>query len=240
LLARLIAEHFALAGIPHAIFDTDPVDRRIAAFFPGKTTVVDLERVPDQMKLFDSLASPMRVTQVIDLSHRSFGKFFAQMRDIDYVAEARAGGIEPVIFYIPDIDAGSYEQAATLREQLREASFVLVRNEALGEPSRDTTRTASFAAFASHVPRMTLPRLDPFFFSAIADTRLSLSTFMRRSLAHEPPSQMAPEQMSIAYLSREARSAITAWLRTAFNEIRRALQEAEQQRQSVSHERPTI
>jgi hypothetical protein len=238
LLARVIVEHLLLSGIPHVVFDTDAVERRLASFFPERSVVIDLDRVPDQMKLFDTLGSPVAVTQLIDLTHRSFKKFFSLMRDIDFVAEARASGFEPVIFFIPDGETDSYEQGIILRDQFRESGFVLVRNEALGEPSREALRNPSFAAFVGHTPRMTLQRLDPFFLTAIADPKLSLSEFMRRSLMRESPSRMATEQMSIAYMSREARSGITVWLQSAFTEIRRVLQEAELRRDLLSHDRP--
>ena len=238
LLARVIVEHLLLSGIPHVVFDTDAVERRLASFFPDRSVVIDLDRVPDQMRLFDTLGSPVAITQVIDLTHRSFKKFFSLMREIDFIAEARASGFEPVIFYIPDGETESYEQGIALRDQFRDSGFVLVRNEALGEPSRESLRNPSFAAFVAHAPRMTFQRLDQFFLTAIADPKLSLSEFMRRTLMREPSSRMATDQLSIAYMSREARSGITTWLQSAFNEIRRVLQEAEVRKDLLSHDRP--
>jgi hypothetical protein len=238
LLARLVVEHFLLSGIPHVVFDTDTADRKLAGFFPDKTVVVDFDRVTDQMKLFDSLGSPVATTQVIDLAHRSFRKFFKLMREIDYVSEARASGFEPVIFFIPNTEADSYVQGMELREQLRGAGFVLVRNEAVGEPSREALRDLSFAAFVSNMPRLTLARLDPFFASAIADSKFSLSEFMRRSLMRETPGPLAAEQLSLAYMSREARSGITAWVQSAFGEIRRVLKEVEIRKDLLSQDRP--
>lgn len=238
LFARLMVEYLAYSGVPHVVFDTDAVERQLATFFPGKTTVIDLERVPDQMKMFDSLAAPAPTTQVIDLTHRSFQKFFSLMRDIDYVSEAKASGIEPVIFYIPDGEAASYEQGMAVRDQFRASAFVLVRNEALGEPSREALRNPSFMALTSHTPRMTLPQLDSFFLTAIGDTRLSLSDFLRRTLARGSPARLAPDQMSIAYLSREARAGITIWLQAGFTEIGRALREADRRQALLSHDGP--
>jgi hypothetical protein len=86
---------------------------------------------------------------------------------------------------------------------------------------------------------MVLPRLDPFFLTAIADPKLSLSDFMRRSVARGSPFGLAPDQMSIAYLSREARAGITVWLQTAFAEIRRVLQETDIRTDILAQERPT-
>jgi hypothetical protein len=238
LLARLIVENFLLSGVPHVVFDTDAVDRKLANFFPEKTVVVDLDRVPDQMKVLDTLGSPVAVTQVIDLAHRSFRKFFKLMRETDYVSEARASGFEPVILFIPDTGADSYEQGMEIREQFRGSGFALVRNEAVGEPSREALRNLNFAAFVSNMPRLTLARLDPFFFSAISDPKFSLSEFMRRSLMRESPKPLVAEQLSLAYLSREAREGITTWAQTAFTEIRRVLREVEIRTDLLSHDRP--
>jgi hypothetical protein len=236
LLARLIADHLSLSGEPRAIFDTDVADHGLTAFFPDATSI-DLDRVPDQMKLFDTLATPVKTTQVIDLAHRSFAKFFNLMREIDFVAEAKANGINPVIFYVPGGDADSYEQGHAIRERFREGGFVLVKNAMLGEPGRDTQRHPSYVDLASHNPRITLPTLDPFFVTAIEDPRLSLSEFSRRSMMKEAPSSLSPERMSIAYLSLEARNAISVWLQMSFNEIRRALKETDLRAEILAHDR---
>lgn len=237
LLARLLAEHIALAGEPRLLFDTDAAEPRFSAFFPGETTVVDLERVPDQMKLFDALPTQADRSQVVDLTQRSFAKFFNLMRDTGYAEEAKARGIEPVIFYIPDNSAEAYEQGLALRERFKECGFVLVRNEILAEPGRDALNSSGMIGLSGHKPRMRLPQLDPFFASAIDDVRLSLSDFMRRSAQREGPPPLPPGQMPLAYLSLEARNGIISWLHIAFSEIRRALQYTDIQAEILSHER---
>lgn len=237
LLARLLADHLSLIGEARRLFDTDAADMRLTAFFPGGTTVVDIERVPDQMKLFDSLAMEPASSQVVDLTHRSFGKFFGLMRDIGYVAEAKAAGLETVIFYIPDSEPDSYEQGLVLRDGFRECGFVLVKNAAIGDPSRETLRNRSFQVLAGHSPNILLRQLDPFLVSAVEDVRLSLSDFMRRSMQRQAPAPLSPDQMSLAYLSLEARNGITAWLQTTFNEIRRALRDTDLQANILAHDR---
>ena len=237
LLARLIADHFSLLGIPRRIFDTDAADKKLRSYFPDEATVVDLERVPDQMKLFDTLATPDQTSQIVDLTHRSFTKFFGLMREIDYVPEAQANGIETVIFYIPDSEAESYEQGLSLREHFRGAAFVLVKNAALGEPSREATRSEAFAVLASHNSTLIMPKLDPFFVSAVEDPRLSLSEFTRRLAAKDSAPPLSPGQMSMAYMSREARNEIAGWLQVAFQEIRRAFRDADLHARILAHDR---
>lgn len=237
LLARLLADHLTLAGEPRILFDTDAAEPRLSAFFPGQTTVIDLDRVPDQMKLFDALQGQPDRSQVVDLTQRSFVKFFNLMRDTGYADEAKERGIEPVIFFIPDNTAEAYEQAFTLRERFRDCGFVLVRNEFLGEPGKDALNSSGMIGLSGHKPTVRIPQLDPFFASAVDDVRLSLSDFMRRSTQREGPPPLPPGQMPLAYLSLEARTGIAAWLHVAFNEIRRALQYTDVQADILSHDR---
>ncbi len=238
LLARLIGDHFLLNDRRIDIFDTDAIEKSLTACFTGKSVVIDLDRTVDQMKLFDTLAAPMPESQVIDLTHRSFQKFFKLMRDSDYVAEARARGIEPVIFYIPDRDEETYEQGRMIRNFFRDAAFVLTENTFLGEIQKEARRSESYLAFRTHQPKMTVPQLDPFFTGVVMDPNFSLSEFMRRTLVTEPSASLTPPpgQQSLAYLSRETRAGVTAWLKPAFAEISRVLQEIEDRPQETERD----
>lgn len=229
LLARLIADYFLLAGRRIEIFDTDAVEKSLTAAFPEKSAVIDLERTVDQMKLFDTLAAPMPESQVIDLTHRSFQKFFKLMRDSDYVSEAKARGIEPVIFYIPDRDVETYEQGRAIRDFFHDAAFVLTENAFLGEIQKEARRSQSYLAFRNHRPTLAMPQLDPFFAGVVMDPQFSLSEFMRRSKATDPNASLLPPpgQQSLAYLSRETRSAVTAWLKQVFGKLEDVLNEIE-------------
>jgi hypothetical protein len=237
LLTRLLADHLSLAGEPRILFDTDAAEPRLSKIFPGETTVIDLDRVTDQMTLFDALSTRPGLSQVIDLTHRSFNKFFNLIRDMSYAAEAKAAGVEPVIFFIPDSTAESYDQGFNLRERFKNCGFVLVKNESVGEPSREALNSSGMIGLAGHKPQLRLPVLDPFFASAIEDVRLSLSDFMRRSTQREGPPPLSPGQMPLAYLSLEARNGISAWLHTAFFEIRRCLQYTDIQAEILHYDR---
>lgn len=237
LLARLLAGHVALAEGKRILFDTDDTERRLAAYFPGETTVINLDRVPDQMKLFDTVSSRPEASQVIDLTHRSFAKFFQLMQDTGYVTEAKAAGLEPVIFFIPDGSAESFDQAFTLRERFKDCGFVLVHNAAVAEPGREAMNSRGMIGLSGHKPVIRLPLLDPFFASAIDDEQLSLSDFVRQTAQRDVPGSLQPGRLSLAFLSLEARHGISAWLQGAFAEIRRALQYTDIQAEIIAHER---
>jgi hypothetical protein len=235
LLARLIADYFLLNGVKPEIFDTDAVERKLAGYFPELTTVIDFDRVTDQMKLFDTLQAAPTAMQVIDVTHRSFQKFFRLMREIDYAAEARSRGIEPVIFYIPERDSESYEQGRLLRERSKDCSFVLVENAHLGEIGKDTRRSTAYAAFKSHSLRMILPQLDPFFTGVIEDPKFSLSDFIRPAPAGQP-ARMPSAHLSLAHLSREAGDGIRRWLKDVFNNLKWVMDELKLRGESMEIE----
>jgi hypothetical protein len=231
LLARLIAERLAFAGERCIAFDTAGGERRLSSYFL-ETTEIDLERVADQMKLFDAFVAAPGASQVIDVGHRQFARFFALCHSFDYFSEAAAAGIEPVLFFAPDNSIEAFDAGLQLHKDAPELPAVLVRNAVLGEPDRALAGSTSYTALRADMPLMRLARLDPLFVTAMDDPRLSLSEFMRRSTLRQSAPPLTPGQMSLAYLSLETRNAIATWLRSAFDEIRRALAEVDR------HKRP--
>lgn len=216
LLARLIADYLILHGDSPEIFDTDSTEKRLSSFFPSNTVAIDVDKVINQMQLFDTLASPAASPRIVDISHQAFSKFFKLMKETGFVAEARERDSEPVIFYLLQRDADSYAQGLALREQFKDCSFVLVENELNGLPDRATQNGDDYKTLMQHDLKMVLPALDPMFASVIEDPYLSLSGFMQ-----DPPAGMPPGKVSLAYMSLEARNAIRGWLKLANAEIHR-------------------
>ena len=216
LLARVFADYFILSHEDPLIFDTDRIEGRLARYFPERATEIDLDRVQGQMSLFDTLAVPVPHKRVVDVSHRSFAKFFALMHDIDYLAEARQQGIEPAIFYIAGRDRESYERGLELRDRF-DCPLVVVENAFLGEPSEEARCSSGYAALRAHPLRMRMPTLDPLVADMIADFMLSLGAFMRDE----------KRDLSLADLSREGRPIIRAWIMQMFKEIHRAIHASE-------------
>ncbi|HLL28811.1 MAG TPA: hypothetical protein VKT73_14320 [Xanthobacteraceae bacterium] len=232
LLARLFADHALFTGQHPEIFDTDAADRKLAACFPGRAVVTDLDRVTDQMKLFDTLTAPAAVPRVVDVMYRVFHKFFRLAQEIGYVEEAHRHEIEPVIVYIPDREAASYEQGRLLRDHFKQCHFIVVENALLGKPDKHVQQSEHYKALMAHELNLYMPLLDPMFASVVDDPKLSLSEFMSNS-----PVQRPPGELSLAYLSLEARASIQVWLNEMFNEIRR-LSDVIKLRADLSFKRP--
>ena len=208
LLARLLAENFILGGQQPAIFDTDATAAPLVARFPDDALAIDVDRVTDQMALFDGLSAPAENSRIVDLTHGSFKKFFDLMLESDYLREARANGVEPVVFYIAGADQDDFEQANDLRLRIGNCAFVFVENAMQGEIKQSVRNSEAFRTLADLPTRMLIPALDPYFMELIEEPDISLSEFIR-----EPTMKMAPEM----------RGAIRSWLINVLAEIYRVL-----------------
>jgi hypothetical protein len=213
LLARVLAEHFILSGGAPHIFDTDALERRLAACFPD-ALVVDLAQVPDQMLLFDSLVWPSPAPRVVDVAHQTARPFLKLLRETDFVAEARANGIVPVLFYIADRDRRSREEAVALRDAFDDCAFVVVENEFLPRPGAALRAGDAWQTLAAHPLRVTMPRLVDDLVELIEDPRCSLSALIRAPLSRNDQG---------GDLSFDAASAFRAWLMPLFRDIHHAL-----------------
>jgi len=215
LLARLLAEHFILKGSSPLIFDTDAVERRLAACFPNQAVVLDLARVRDQMALFDTLAQPSAADRVIDVAHQAWERFFALMRDTDFVAEARAHGVQPAIFYIADRDRASREAGVLVRDRFPDCAFIAVENLFLPRPNAAVRAGAAAQTLAAHPVSVAVPRLEAELAEVIEEPDCSLSALLRAPLSRSENTRDG--------LSFEARAALRAWLMAVLRDIHRAL-----------------
>jgi len=216
--ARLLADYTILQGSTPNLFDTDTVEKKLTSSFPEQSVLIDLAKVTDQMKLFDTLLVPSRNPRIVDLTHRSFSKFFNLLLEMGFVAEAKLHDIETVIFYIPDRETESYQQGVSLRELFKDCHIIVVENALLGQPSDYVQRSNSYKTLMQKALTMRLPALDPLFVNVVDDPQLSLSDFSKAVEGEYPPAQK-----TIAYLSLEARFSIRAWLADAFAEIGRII-----------------
>ena len=183
LLARTLTDYFILSGNMPYVFDTDAVERGLHASFPAEARVIDLAVVRDQMRLFDTLAEPSPKPRIVDVTHRSLITFFELLRGTDVIAEARSRGIEPVIFYIPDRRADSFEAGVVLRDNFPDCGFIVVDNAFLKEPKRGARQEPSYQALTTHNWRFGMPKLAEQVVEALEDCSFSLGDFMRQPIS---------------------------------------------------------
>jgi hypothetical protein len=208
LLSRLLAEHFILSTQKPIIYETDAAAAPLAARYPSEAVALDIDRVTDQMALFDGMSAAGADPRILDLSNGASKKFFKLMVDSDFNGEARANELEPVIFYIAGPGQEDFEHAIELRYRINNCPFVLVENLAMGESEQSPARTAYDLLADDLQFRMLMPALDPFFMELLEEPDVSISEFIR-----EPTLKMAPE----------TRAAMRSWLVKVLAEIYRVI-----------------
>lgn len=221
LLARVIVEHFILSGGTPLIFDTDAIERRLTSYFPYDAVVLDLARVRCQMALFDTLVRPLAAHRVVDVSQHAAQKFFELMRQTDFVAEAKAQGIVPAIFYILDRDPASTSEAAELIASFTNCAVVLVENAFLPRAAPVAHASEALRALELHPLRIALPALHPALVEAIDAPNVSLSALMREPLSR---SDAAPREGELSF---EERANLRLWLVKVLRDIHRVLRTIE-------------
>jgi hypothetical protein len=218
LLARALAEHLVATGASFDLFETDPLAPRLSAHFPQRAALFDLERVRDQMRLFDRMALPTHEIRVVDLSARAYGKFFELLRETDFVMEARARQVETVICYIPGRDADSYAHGLQVRDRFADCTFVVVDNEAITDLDRDTRIHDAYWTMKKQPLLLRMPRLDTLFSLALEESKLPLGEFLRGA-----PPQAGAGSVPLALLSPHVRGGIQRWTRAMLAEIERLM-----------------
>lgn len=223
LIARLFAEFFRLAGDAPLLFDTDALRPKFSKYFAG-AELVDLTQTRGQMRLFDTLPLRTHEPKIVDVTHRAFAAVFSLMRDIEFVAEARANYVEPVIVYIPHYEPEDFERGFRIREHFG-CEFMLAENAFLGAPPPTLHRVNAYWALKAHPVHMMIPMLDPMSMSLLEDERVSMAEFLKASApGSAPPAFGEKIRLPLAYLSLDARSKIRNWLRPTLREVQRVVQ----------------
>jgi hypothetical protein len=214
LLTRVVAEYFLLSNEQPFVFDTDPVDLGLRTLLPGTVQVVDLAHVPQQMTLFDTMVEASPQSRIVDLTHRSFTRFFELMQQTDFIREARANRIEPVIFYIPDHRRDSFEAGVRLRRRFPDCAMVVVENAYLRTPREVMRENDAYRALNAHDLRLGLPLLAPETAERLEEAAPSLGDLLRRPHSYAETARLPEPERQLA-------AQLRSWLITLMQEIHR-------------------
>jgi hypothetical protein len=142
------------------------------------------------------------VTKIVDVWHRGFQRFFATVRDIGFIEEARRNGIEPIVLFHADGGESALASAQSLHAAWPEVPLIVVNNDGarpLGPEAADILRRypARHKFVVTALPGPVANILD--------DPSLSLSRFL-----HAPPTDM----------SIVVRAALKSWIAPIFTQFK--------------------
>src|SRR4029450_13434760 len=95
---------------------------------PDLTDVVDMAKVPDQMKIFDTLNSAESNVTLIDVRAGLMSPTLQALRDIGFIEAAKKGQITFAVFHILGPSIASLDEIADTAAYLGDARYFLVKN----------------------------------------------------------------------------------------------------------------
>jgi hypothetical protein len=127
-VARTLLDYFGAHQTPVRAFDTESPRGTLKRFHPDVTEVVDVTRVPDQMKIFDTLGSAEAKVTVIDVRAGLLSSTLQALTDIGFIDSAKKGQITFAVFHILGPSIASLQEIAETSDVVGDANYFLVKN----------------------------------------------------------------------------------------------------------------
>jgi hypothetical protein len=125
-VARTLLDYFSARKIPIRAFDTESPKGTLKRFHPDATDIVDVNLVPDQMRIFDTL-SESQIT-MIDVRAGLLSPTLRALRDIGFIDAAKKGQITFAVFHILGPTIASLDEIAEASDFVNDAKYFLVKN----------------------------------------------------------------------------------------------------------------
>ena len=90
-VARTLLDYFADRQVSARAFDTEVPRGTLKRFHSGVTDVVDINHIPDQMRIFDTVNSTDASVSLIDVRAGLLSPTLRALRDIGFIEAAKKG-----------------------------------------------------------------------------------------------------------------------------------------------------
>jgi len=127
-VSRTLLDYFAAHQIPTRAFDTEAPKGTLRRFYPDASEIVDMNLVPDQMKIFDTLSGSHASVTVIDVRAGLLSPTLQSLRDIGFIEAAKKGQITFAVFHILGPSIASLEEISETAGFMNDAHYILVKN----------------------------------------------------------------------------------------------------------------
>jgi hypothetical protein len=127
-VTRTLLDYFVAHNIPTRAFDTESPRGTLKRFHPDVTQVVDVTTIPDQMKIFDTLAEADAKITVIDVRAGLLSSTLAALRDIGFLDIVKKGQVTFAVFHILGPSIASLDEIAETAAFVGDAKYFLVKN----------------------------------------------------------------------------------------------------------------
>jgi MinD-like ATPase involved in chromosome partitioning or flagellar assembly len=111
-IARTLLDYFAHHQVRARAFDTEVPRGTLKRFHPDVTDIVDINCVPDQMRIFDTVNSTDATVSLIDVRAGLLSPTLSALRNFGFIEAARTGEIMFVVFHILGPSISSLDEIA--------------------------------------------------------------------------------------------------------------------------------
>jgi hypothetical protein len=127
-VARTLLDYFAGQQLRVRAFDTEVPRGTLKRFHPDVTDVVDINHVPDQMRIFDTVNSTDATVSLIDVRAGLLSPTLHALRNIGFIEAAQKGDITFVLFHILGPSIASLDEIVGTAAYLKDAKYLMVKN----------------------------------------------------------------------------------------------------------------
>jgi hypothetical protein len=127
-VARTLLDYFTANQVRVRAFDTEVPRGTLKRFHPEMTEIVDINLVPDQMKIFDTLQEGDASVTLIDVRAGLMSPTLKALRDIGFIDAAKKGQLTFAVFHILGPSIASLDEIAETAAQLGDAKYFMVKN----------------------------------------------------------------------------------------------------------------
>ena len=161
-IARTLLDYFGAHQTPTRAFDTESPRGTLKRFHPDATEVVDVNLVPDQMKIFDTLGSADARVTVIDVRAGLLSHTLQALSDIGFIESAKKGQITFAVFHILGPSIASLDEIAQTARFVGDANYFLVKNHINETPffEWDPATYNSYFKQIKGAVEITIPKLN--------------------------------------------------------------------------------
>src|SRR5437773_3540076 len=111
-VARTLLDYFAHHRVRARAFDTEVPRGTLKRFHPNVTDVVDINYVPDQMRIFDTVNSTDATVSLIDVRAGLLSPPLRAMRGIGFLEAAKARESTSLVYHMRDPCIASLDEYA--------------------------------------------------------------------------------------------------------------------------------
>src|SRR5262249_29747389 len=127
-VARTLLDYFVRQQLRVRAFDTEVPRGTLKRFHPDVTDVVDINHVPDQMRIFDTVHSTDATVSLIDMRAGLLSPTLRALRNIGFIEAAKKGEITFIVFHILGPSISSLDEIAETAAALGDAKYFMVKN----------------------------------------------------------------------------------------------------------------